>query len=166
MASAGTGRPGADARDDRPAVTGEVVSDLMRKTVVVSETRSVRNPKYGKFVNRTTRFYVHDEKEVAKLGDLVEIVQTRPLSKLKRWRLVRVVRASEGRVRGEKDIPVPGLESVEAAPAAGSAKASVTEPAEASVAEPAEASAAGPAMASAAEPAAPPGESSGTPGSA
>jgi small subunit ribosomal protein S17 len=105
---------GAKARGGRATVVGEVVSDLMKKTVVVTETRSVRHPKYGKFINRTTRFYVHDEGEKAKVGDVVEIEHTRPLSKLKRWRLVRVVRASQGRVRGEKDVPVPGLESEEA----------------------------------------------------
>ena len=102
------------ARGRRTSVVGEVVSDLMKKTVVVCETRSVRHAKYGKFVNRTTRFYAHGEEEKAKVGDVVEIAQTRPLSKLKRWRLVRVVRASEGRVRGERDEPVPGLESEEA----------------------------------------------------
>lgn len=104
-----------DARGGRTTVTGEVVSDLMKKTVVVTEVRSVRHPKYGKFTNKTTRYYVHDESETAKVGDVVEIEHTRPLSKLKRWRLVRVVRASQGRVRGEKDLPVPGLESEEAA---------------------------------------------------
>ena len=103
------------ARGGRTTVVGEVVSDLMKKTVVVTESRSVKHPKYGKFINRTTRYYVHDEAETAKLGDVVEIEHTRPLSKLKRWRLVRVVRASQGRVRGEKDLPVPGLESEEAA---------------------------------------------------
>ncbi len=112
------GTPGGAAgktRDSRTTVLGEVVSDLMKKTVVVSETRSVKHAKYGKFINRTTRFYAHDEDEKAKVGDVVEIEQTRPMSKLKRWRLVRIVRASQGRVRGEKDLPVPGLESEEAA---------------------------------------------------
>ena len=107
--------PGAAGRTPRATVVGEVVSDRMKKTVVVTEVRSVRHPKYGKFINRTTRYHVHDEKETAKLGDVVEIEHTRPLSKLKRWRLVRIVRASQGRVRGEKDEPVPGLESEEAA---------------------------------------------------
>ena len=103
------------ARGGRTTKVGEVVSDLMKKTVVVTEIRSVKHPKYGKFINRTTRYYAHDEAETAKVGDVVEIEHTRPLSKLKRWRLVRVVRASQGRVRGEKDLPVPGLESEEAA---------------------------------------------------
>lgn len=97
----------------RRRVIGEVVSDRMQKTVVVTEVHTVRHPRYGKFINRTTRYHVHDEKEVAKIGDVIEIEQTRPLSAMKRWRLVRVVRASRGRVRGEKDEPVPGLESEE-----------------------------------------------------
>jgi small subunit ribosomal protein S17 len=90
---------------------GEVVSDRMQKTVIVRQVRTVKHRKYGKFINRTTKYQVHDEKEVAKIGDVIEIEQTRPLSAKKRWRLVRVVRASRGRVRGEKDEPVPGLES-------------------------------------------------------
>jgi small subunit ribosomal protein S17 len=111
----GAGGAGGKPRAVRATVLGEVVSDLMKKTVVVSETRSVRHAKYGKFINRTTRYYAHDEDEKAKVGDVVEIEQTRPMSRLKRWRLVRIVRASQGRVRGEKDMPVPGLESEEAA---------------------------------------------------
>ena len=107
--------PVVKARDPRAMVTGEVVSDRMKKTVVVLATRSVKHPKYGKFIHRSTRYHVHDEQEAAKMGDVVEIEHTRPLSKLKRWRLVRIVRASEGRVRGEKDEPVPGLESEQAA---------------------------------------------------
>ena len=105
---------GVPARNRRDTVVGEVVSDLMKKTVVVRLMRSVRHPKYGKYVHRTSKYYAHDEDEAAKVGDVVEIEQTRPLSRLKRWRLVRVVRASEGRVRGQRDVPVPGLESEEA----------------------------------------------------
>jgi len=108
-------KPAGAGREGRAVVVGEVVSDRMKKTVVVRETRSVKHPKYGKFIHRSTRYHVHDEAEAAKVGDVVEIEHTRPLSKLKRWRLVRIVRASEGRVRGEKDEPVPGLESEEAA---------------------------------------------------
>ena len=106
---------GEAKREPRARVVGEVVSDRMQKTVVVRSVRSVRHPKYGKFVNRTAKYHAHDEQEAAKVGDVVEIEQTRPLSALKRWRLVRVVRASRGRVRGEKDEPVPGLESEAAA---------------------------------------------------
>ena len=106
---------GKAKRDPRARVVGEVVSDRMKKTVVVRQVRSVQHPAYGKFVHRTTKFHVHDEGEVAKIGDVVEIEETRPMSAMKRWRLVQVIRASRGRVRGEKDEPVPGLESEEAA---------------------------------------------------
>ena len=116
----------AAPRENRARVTGEVVSDRTAKTVVVRSVRTVRHAKYGKFINRTAKYHAHDEKEVAKIGDVVEIEQTRPLSALKRWRLVRVVRASRGRVRGDRDEPVPGVESAAAAgdaPAAGKAGA-------------------------------------------
>jgi small subunit ribosomal protein S17 len=100
-----------EGRDRRRRVGGEVVSDRMKKTIVVREVRSVKHPVYGKFVHRTSKYHAHDEAEIAKIGDVVEIEETRPLSALKRWRLVRVVRASAGRVRGEKDEPVPGIET-------------------------------------------------------
>ena len=77
--------------DVERALVGEVVSDLMKKTVVVRLMRSVRHPKYGKYVHRTSKYYAHDEDEAAKVGDVVEIEQTRPLSRLKRWRLVRAM---------------------------------------------------------------------------
>jgi len=111
--SQGNGEGGA--RTHRRTVIGEVVSDRMQKTVVVKEVHSVKHRTYGKYLHRTTRYHVHDEKEVAKIGDVVEIEQTRPLSALKRWRLTRIVRASQGRVRGEKDEPVPGVETGAAA---------------------------------------------------
>jgi small subunit ribosomal protein S17 len=70
---------------------GVVVSDAMDKSIVVLIERRMRHPKYGKEIKRFKKFYVHDEKNEAKKGDRVLIVETRPLSKLKRWRLVRVV---------------------------------------------------------------------------
>lgn len=100
----------ANTRNRRRVVSGEVVSDRMKKTIVIREVRSVKHAKYGKFIHRTTKYHVHDEREEAKIGDIVEVTETRPLSALKRWRLVRIVRASAGRVRGEKDEPVPGVE--------------------------------------------------------
>jgi small subunit ribosomal protein S17 len=105
------GKAAGPARDRRRRLSGEVVSDLSKKTIVVREVRSVKHPTYGKFMHRTSKYHAHDEAEIAKIGDVVEIEETRPLSALKRWRLVRVVRASEGRVRGEKDEPVPGIET-------------------------------------------------------
>ncbi|MDR5588181.1 MULTISPECIES: 30S ribosomal protein S17 [Clostridium] len=71
--------------------TGRVVSDKMDKTVVVAVETKVRHPLYGKTVNKTTKFKVHDENNEAKINDRVLIMETRPLSKDKRWRLVEIV---------------------------------------------------------------------------
>ena len=70
---------------------GKVVSDKMEKTIVVAIETKVRHPLYAKTVNRTTKFKVHDENNEAKIGDRVSIMETRPLSKDKRWRLVEIV---------------------------------------------------------------------------
>jgi len=71
---------------------GEVVSTKMAKTIVVSVTRRVPHPLYKRIVNKRKKFYAHDEESVAKMGDIVRIIECRPLSKLKRWRLGEVVR--------------------------------------------------------------------------
>ncbi|AGF54015.1 MULTISPECIES: 30S ribosomal protein S17 [Clostridium] len=70
---------------------GRVVSDKMEKTIVVAVETKVRHPLYGKTINRTTKFKVHDENNEAKINDRVSIMETRPLSKDKRWRLVEIV---------------------------------------------------------------------------
>jgi small subunit ribosomal protein S17 len=70
---------------------GRVVSDKMNKTVVVAVERLVEHPLYGKRVKRTQKFHAHDENNEAQVGDLVEIRETRPLSKMKRWRVARIV---------------------------------------------------------------------------
>ncbi len=70
---------------------GKVVSDKMDKTIVVAVETKVRHPLYGKTVNRTTKFKAHDEINDAKIGDTVKIMETRPLSKDKRWRLVEII---------------------------------------------------------------------------
>ncbi|WP_294371008.1 30S ribosomal protein S17 [uncultured Clostridium sp.] len=70
---------------------GRVVSDKMEKTIVVAVETKVRHPLYGKTVNRTTKFKVHDENNEAKINDRVSIMETRPLSKDKRWRLVEII---------------------------------------------------------------------------
>lgn len=75
---------------------GRVVSDRMQKTIVVVEERLVKHPRYRKYVRRRTKYYVHDERQLAHVGDIVRIEETRPLSHLKRWRLVEVVRRAEG----------------------------------------------------------------------
>lgn len=78
-------------RADRKTKTGKVVSDKMDKTIVVAVETKVKHPLYGKIMNRTTKFKVHDENNEAKLNDKVLIMETRPLSKEKRWRLVKIV---------------------------------------------------------------------------
>lgn len=70
---------------------GKVVSDAMHKTIVVKVGRRVEHSKYHRFVRVATKFYAHDEKNEARAGDLVRIEETRPLSKLKRWRLIEIV---------------------------------------------------------------------------
>jgi len=79
------------ARTSRKTRVGRVVSDKQRKTVVVAVERRVAHPLYGKQVVRTNKYYAHDEAGVAHAGDLVRIIETRPLSKMKRWRVVEVV---------------------------------------------------------------------------
>ena len=70
---------------------GKVTSNKMQKSITVSVDRKVKHPIYGKFVHKTTKFMAHDEKNEAGIGDTVRISETRPLSKLKRWRLVEVI---------------------------------------------------------------------------
>jgi small subunit ribosomal protein S17 len=81
----------AEARASRKVRTGLVVSDKMDKTVVVAITRRVPHPVYGKMVTRTKRVKAHDEENSVKTGDTVRIMETRPLSKDKRWRVVDIV---------------------------------------------------------------------------
>ncbi len=82
----------AEGRSRRKTRVGEVVSDKMDKTVVVAVTRLVRHPLYGRFVKKTSKFKVHDENNECQTGDVVKIMETRPLSKDKRWRLVEVTK--------------------------------------------------------------------------
>jgi small subunit ribosomal protein S17 len=70
---------------------GIVVSDKMQSTIVIAVVDRVRHPRFGKTVQRTKKFYAHDEANEAKIGDRVRIIETRPLSKLKRWRLTEIV---------------------------------------------------------------------------
>ena len=71
--------------------TGAVVSNKMEKTIIVAVKRKVKHPIYGKFVNKTTKFVAHDEENTCNEGDLVRIMETRPLSKNKNWRLVEII---------------------------------------------------------------------------
>jgi small subunit ribosomal protein S17 len=79
------------ARQQRATETGVVTSAARQKTIAVTVTRMVRHPKYGKFIRRRTVLHAHDEKNECRNGDTVEIVQTRPLSKTKCWRVMRIV---------------------------------------------------------------------------
>ena len=78
-------------RNLRKTRTGVVRSNKMDKTITVAVERRVKHPIYGKFVKKTTRFHAHDEKNECTIGDIVKIMETRPLSKTKRWRLVEIV---------------------------------------------------------------------------
>jgi small subunit ribosomal protein S17 len=80
-----------EARAARKVREGVVVSDRMDKTAVVAVVERVRHPKYAKFVLRTKKLYAHDEANDAKVGDKVRVMETKPSSKLKRWRVVEVL---------------------------------------------------------------------------
>jgi small subunit ribosomal protein S17 len=97
MADAQTAAPDAvtEARTHRKERTGEVISDKMDKTIVVRVERRFRHPKFKKVVTQYKKFYAHDEKREAKVGDRVLIAETRPLSKTKSWRLVQIVEKNQ-----------------------------------------------------------------------
>lgn len=78
-------------RNLRKERIGVVVSNKMDKTIVVAEKRKFKHPIYGKFINKTTKYYVHDEENTCNIGDTVLIMETRPLSKNKCWRLVEII---------------------------------------------------------------------------
>ena len=78
-------------RNNRKTRIGKVVSDKMDKTIVVAIETKVRHPLYGKIINKTTKFKAHDENNEAKINDKVSIMETRPLSKDKRWRVTGIV---------------------------------------------------------------------------
>ena len=78
-------------RNLRKTRIGVVSSNKMTKTITVAVERKVKHPIYGKFVKKTTRFHAHDERNECAIGDVVKIMESRPLSKTKRWRLVEVV---------------------------------------------------------------------------
>jgi small subunit ribosomal protein S17 len=78
-------------RNLRKERIGVVVSNKMEKSIVVAVKRKVKHPIYGKFVNKTTKFVAHDETNTCSEGDTIKIMETRPLSKTKRWRLVEII---------------------------------------------------------------------------
>jgi small subunit ribosomal protein S17 len=79
------------ARNLRKEKIGTVTSNKMEKSIVVAVERKVKHPKYGKFVNKTTKFVAHDDANTCNIGDTVKIIETRPISKNKCWRLVEVI---------------------------------------------------------------------------
>ena len=80
-----------EKRNLRKERIGKVTSDKMQKSIVVSEVKKVKHPMYGKFVFRTKKYVAHDEKNDCKIGDTVKIMETRPISKSKCWRLVEII---------------------------------------------------------------------------
>jgi len=109
MASSGAAPAGAakktddlSGRGDRRVEIGIVLSDVRNKTITVEVKRLVKHARYGKYIFRSTHLHAHDEKDEAKKGDRVEIVETRPISKQKRWRLIKVVERAA--VLGSLDI--------------------------------------------------------------
>ncbi len=78
-------------RNLRKERIGTVVSNKMQKSIVVAVKRKVKHPMYGKFVNKTTKFHAEDSEDTCNVGDTVKIMETRPLSKTKRWRLTEII---------------------------------------------------------------------------
>ena len=110
MAEAKTSAQAAEkVQGRRKEVVGEVVSNRMQKTIVVKVTRKKAHPFYGRVVARNKKFYAHDEKNEAHVGDVVRIEETRPLSKLKRWKLKDIVRKAA--LVPEAAVEVPGVPS-------------------------------------------------------
>jgi len=84
-----------EKRKPRKTFVGRVVSDTMDKTVTVSIERLVQHPMYKKIVKKTAKLYAHDEERKCHVGDLVKVISTRPLSKMKRWRVVEILEKAE-----------------------------------------------------------------------
>ena len=82
-------------RANRKAFVGKVVSNKMEKTITVSVERRFRHPIYGKFVKKTTKLTAHDQDNICNIGDIVRVMETRPLSRNKRWRLVEIVEKAQ-----------------------------------------------------------------------
>lgn len=95
MAETETETNETETRSTRKERVGKVMSDKMDKTIVVAVERQVKHPLYQKYITRTSRFKAHDEDEEAREGDTVRIMETRALSKQKRWRLAEIIRRAE-----------------------------------------------------------------------
>lgn len=84
-----------ERKNKRKVRIGIVVSDKMDKTIVVATEKLIRHPLYGKTIKRTKKFKAHDENNECRVGDIVKIMETRPLSKTKRWRLVEIIKRAQ-----------------------------------------------------------------------
>jgi small subunit ribosomal protein S17 len=82
-------------RNKRKVREGRVISNRMNKTIVVAVERYFRHPQYEKVIRRTSKLYAHDDKNECRIGDKVKVMETRPLSKLKRWRLWEILKKAE-----------------------------------------------------------------------
>lgn len=82
-------------RKSRKTIVGRVINDAMNKTVTLSIERTFRHPRYKKIVKKTSKIYAHDEKNDCRVGDKVKVMSTRPLSKLKRWRVIEVIERAQ-----------------------------------------------------------------------
>ena len=96
-------------RGQRRVVIGVVTSDKMNKTRRVEIPRLEKHPRYGKYIKRRTICYVHDEQNESHIGDTVEIMETRPLSKMKNWRLLRVVTKAPAQVQIKEEVEAPAV---------------------------------------------------------
>src|SRR3989440_5247283 len=99
----------SEVRGTRRVEGGVVPRDKMNKTRRVEIPRLVKHPRYGKYIKRRTICYVHDEKNESRMGDTVEIMEARPMSKLKAWRLVRVVTKAPAQVQIKEEVSAPGV---------------------------------------------------------
>ena len=97
----------SQVRGRRRTAVGVVTSDKMKKTRRVEIPRLEKHPRYGKYIKRRTICYVHDEQNEAHAGDTVEIMEARPMSKLKRWRLVRVVKKAPTQAAAPSELAAP-----------------------------------------------------------
>jgi len=90
-----TEQSNVDQSTTQRTIVGKVISDKMNKTIVVQIERKVKHPLYGKYIRKFSKMYAHDEENTCKIGDVVMIQQTRPLSKTKRWKLVEIIKREE-----------------------------------------------------------------------
>ena len=101
MAAETTTTTSTDERGSRRTITGTVTSTKMDKTAVITVIRRVRDRRFHKFVTRRVKYKAHDEKNAAKVGDVVEIVEARPMSRTKRWRILRTIKNAVEQVHDE-----------------------------------------------------------------